>query len=517
MKRLILALCILISASSFAQTADVLSKKEIKAFIAELKGLLSDGQYQKALEALSKTSPKIEEKSVPKSELGWWQATKDELANKEAEFKSNDNLVRKGCSFYYKDEYWQANETTKSLNLDNTCAFKETIDNLAALRRWLSSKIDQMDTVNGYMPKCVEAYKNGRYEETFALLQIDNVEGYMSPENLKTYKEMLPNLERDYDRWMDSWNSIVSESELYLKRDVSTMAYKEAREYYSFANKCLKRIEASSLYFPESRYPIMAKGMKDTQSRLSLALPPLKERMNETDPKKIIMGGHNVSRSQIEANCIDDNFDISSVLDLNVKAYYGLRFDSALKEDIYKHSDEYKEQLSELQETKDNLLNSVLVHKHELKLDSFSLENNSFNIFIGSNQGTYIEYLNYVEAYPPQTVGHDKGKKVVHESLPVVYMMDKWITAGYKNGDKYRRYCLAIPVNKEIAVYYEKTYATLIICYMISGVKTYPVTGLEYDNYSYYIFNAEMKLPYSKKCRVLLYANDGTLLFDKVY
>jgi len=235
------------------------------------------------------------------------------------------------------------------------------------------------------------------------------------------------------------------------------------------------------------------------------------------EPEKIVMSDIVLSRKQLLSACHTDLSKLLYALQLDVIHYYSMLFDTEQQIANYKKSDEYAAKLAELEKAKEKALHTLYAHTQKANTGPYNSADSCFYVLIGSNNGVNLTYFNFATADPPRAFG-ERFQKVVHEALPIKTTTDKTLADKYRNGNHFVQHFLAIPMSAETARHYENMDCRIVICFIPAGMREYSFEGAELQtaNGAYDIFNAHETLPYSTRCRLMLYTNDGKLIYDKI-
>ena len=508
MKRFLTTLLLLLSVSSaYAQTDKPLSKKETKELVAQLKDLVSVGDDETAIKVYKENERRIDVKSIAKGDREWWEATIVALNTKEQLFNSNQTAIDAAKKLYSNQEYWRCNEAISGLKLDRSCARLATLRQFNDLSTKMQDKQIVLQTVDGKMPEMVNLYNKKDAEQLFWLFfnelkpAVENnggsIRGYVDPQYLPAVNAIINEYEALFRQYCKVFSSTVTEPTTSIMSIVAhkDMGRNNATQAIEQCRAFIKRIEQSEEFKSEG-FPILAQQQTKTKEAIGEKIAALQTVLAETDPVKAIMGGGAVTLSQIKGDCsiVDDDF--VAMLKMDVGGYYHKRLVTDLQVQMYKESDEYKEQYKELQELRRTALNSVYYSTMSVNSGAYSLKDGAFNLKVGGNMA-HLELLT-----PLNLIG-----EVVHESLPIN-------SVDRLGSNTVLDYYLKIPVSKEVAVNYENRKCELVFCFIPAGVKIFNCTGFSFGAGK---MTGKKEYPYSTKCRVFLFTKDGELIADKLF
>lgn len=525
MKRILIALLIMFSVTaSYAQTEKPFSKKETKEFVAQLKELLSVGDYETAIKTYQSSASRVVVKNIAKADREWWETTIAELDNKEQLFNSSQAAVSEAKRLYSTQEYWKCNEALNNMSLNRDCARLETLRQYNDLSGKLKAKLPTLQMVDSKMPEVVELYNRKDVEQLFIVFfngvvrEVEetggDIKSYVDIKYLPIVKAIFDEYGSLYDKYYDTYAETVYEPQNKINslRRIKEMGHNEAKDCLAFFESLEKKIKKVT-DFPAQEYPILAGHHTFLLDYASKSIEAANKRIKETNPIDAIFKGGNVTLNQIKGDCSKVDSKLKSILSADVLEYYNKGFSTDLQRDLYKDSDEYKQRSAELQHLKKQALNTVYYSSIQDNIGSYSVENAGFFIEIGSNKGVHHLFGNWdVEVHHPNEI-----EGVVHESLSVASFTNKLVSLAYRNGDKSYIYKVLVPVPKNIAAQIENKDCELVICFIPAGVKTYRCMGAEFNgDRAYDVFYADTTCPYSKKVRMFLFSKNGELLFDKV-
>lgn len=525
MKKIFVALLFLFSVTaSYAQTEKPLSKKETKEFVAQLKELVSLGDYETAIKTYKSSESRITSKNIAKADRDWWENTIVELDSKNQLFNSSQATVSEAQRLYSNQEYWKCNETLNNLSLNRDCARMETIRQYNDLLGKMQAKLPTLQMVDSRMPEIVELYNKKDVEQLFMVffngikLEVEekgeDIKDYVDVKYLPVVKAIIGEYNSLYDKYYDTYTKTVYEPKNKINsfRRIKEMGHNEAKECLTFFNTLEAEIKKVT-DFPAQEFPILAGHHTFLLDYASKSIAAANERIKETNPVDAIFKGGNVTLNQIKGDCSKVSSNLKSILSSDVLEYYKKWFSTDLQRDLYKESDEYKQRYAELQQIKKQALNTVYYSSIQGNIGDYSIENGGFFMEIGSNKGVHHLFGNWdVEVHHSNEI-----EGVVHESLSVASFTNKLVSLAYRNGDKSYIYKVLVPVPKNIAVQIENKECELIICFIPAGVKTYRCMGAEFaGDRTYDVFYADTTCPYSKKVRMFLFSKNGELLFDKI-
>ena len=525
MKRVLLALFVLLSVTfSFAQTQP-LSKKETKEFIAQLKELVTIGDFETALKVYQGSVRQIDIKNIAKGDRDWWETTKADLDQKDRSFKSSQAAVEEAKKLYLNQEYWRCNEALNNLSLSRACARLETLRQFNDIKTKIQGKLSVLETVDSKMPEVIDFYNKKDLEQLFLVFfngmkakieqNGESIKGYIDPKYLPSVDSIINEYGSLYNQYATTFIQTVSNPldriEAFPKK-IKEMGYNEAKDCLAFFQSVVATINKSS-DFPADKYPILAGKQNDLLKYSSDVIAAVNDRLITTNPINSYFKGGRVTLQQIKADCSKADSDLKSILSLDVLKYYHKRFSSDLQRELYKESDEYKAYYSELQQMKKQALNTVYYSSLQVNTGNYSVEDGCYFIEIGSNKGVHHLFGDWdVEVHHPNEI-----EGVVHESLSIARATNRLASMAYRNGNQFYYYHIQLPVSKENALQLERKECELIVCFVPSGMKTYRCMGAEYDgNGAYDIFYADTTCPFSTKVRLLLFSKSGDLLFDKI-
>lgn len=508
MKRILISLMVLLSVSfAYAQTDKPLSKKDTKEFISQMKELVSVGDEETAIRLYRENESKIDVKNIAKGDREWWESTKAALNTKEQLFNDNQAAVDAAKRLYLNQEYWKCNEVISGLILDRSCAWMTTIRQLNDLSSKMQEKQSVLQTVDSKIPEIVNLYNQKDVEQLFWVffnelkLNVEknggSLKGYVSPQYLPTINAIIDEYEALYKQYCKVFSYTVTEpttsiTSIVVRKD---MGRNNAEQMIEQFQDLAKRIEQST-EFKTADFPILAQQQAMVKDAIGEIIDALKNVLAETDPIKVIMGGGAVTLSQIKADCRLVDEDFVAMLKMDVGGFYHKRLMTELQVQMYKESDEYKEQYKELQELRKKALNSVYYSTMSVNTGSYSLKDGAFNLEVGGNMAS-LELVTPLKLID----------KVVHESLPII-SVDRLGTNTILD------YKLKLPVPKEVAANYEYTKCDLVFCFIPAGVKMFNCTGFSYGAGR---MTGKKEYPYSVKCRVFLFTKDGKLIADKIF
>ena len=490
MKRILIALLIMFSVTaSYAQTEKPFSKKETKEFVAQLKELLSVGDYETAIKTYQSSASRVVVKNIAKADREWWETTIAELDNKEQLFNSSQAAVSEAKRLYSTQEYWKCNEALNNMSLNRDCARLENLRQYNDLSGKLKAKLPTLQMVDSKMPEVVELYNRKDVEQLFIVFfngvvrEVEetggDIKSYVDIKYLPIVKAIFDEYGSLYDKYYDTYAETVYEPQNKINslRRIKEMGHNEAKDCLAFFESLEKKIKKVT-DFPAQEYPILAGHHTFLLDYASKSIEAANKRIKETNPVDAIFKGGNVTLNQIKGDCSKVDSKLKSILSADVLEYYNKGFST----------------------DQDNL-------------GSYSVENAGFFIEIGSNKGVHHLFGNWdVEVHHPNEI-----EGVVHESLSVASFTNKLVSLAYRNGDKSYIYKVLVPVPKNIAAQIENKDCELVICFIPAGVKTYRCMGAEFNgDRAYDVFYADTTCPYSKKVRMFLFSKNGELLFDKV-
>ena len=525
MKRIILTLLVLLSvASAFAQSSKPLSKKDTKEFVAQIKDLVSVGDYETAIHLYQDNADQIVDKNIAKADRSWWESTRAELDRTNELYNGNDEAVRSAKRLFSNQEYWKCNEALNALELNRNNARLETLRQYNDLVSQMEKKQSILKDVEHEIPGIIDLYDTKQIEQLFltffngikVVAEQDggSIKGYVSPDYLPKLNAILneygPLYKKYYDTYMETYADPLEKNNSFPK--IKEMGHNQAKDCLVFF-KSLEALINKGSEFPADEYPYLAGKQKEVLDYIAQVIPHLENRISETNPVNSYFKGGVLTLRQIKEDCAKVDGSLESILALDVNAYYHKSFSTALQAENYKESAEYKNNLRELQQLRKQALNTVYYSIKDVNTGEYSLEHGCFFIEIGSNKGVQPLF----PGMKPSVSHSNEIEGVVHESLTVASFTNNWVVAGYRNGDKYYNYRLKLPVAKSVAANLEKKECQLVVCFVPAGVKTYRCMGADYDGRgSYDIFYANKTCPYSVKCRVLLFSKSGELLVDKI-
>lgn len=525
MKRFILLILILLSVTSaFAQTVKPFSNKESKEFIAQIKELISVGDFETAINVYHNNVDRIELKNIAKRDRAWWESTKANLDLKDSIFNNSATAVSAAKRLYSIQEYWQCNEAINALKLDGDNARMETLRKYNDLVGKMGEKRSFLKKVEEQMPEVIEHYEKKEYEHLFLTFfngtmataeeNNESITAYINPAYLEKIESIVIECGPLYDRY---YNTYMETYALPLKKNntlpkVNDMRHNQAKECLAFFQSVVAAINKGS-EFSAGEYPILAGKQKEMLDYATGAITALKKRVNETDPINAFFKQGTFTLEQIKEDCSEVDECLLSILSLDVNSYYHKSFSTELQADMYRESAEYKQNYKELQRLKNQALKTVFYSIMDVNTNKYSLEHGCFFIEIGSNKGTQSLF----PGMKPKVNHSNEINGVVHESLTIASFTNAWVKAGYRNGDKFYEYCIKLPVSKSTAAKLENKKCKLVVCFVPAGVKTYKCMGADYDGRgSYDIFYANKTCPYSVKCHLFLFSQNGELLIDKI-
>ncbi len=508
MKKILIALFVLLSISSvYAQTGKPLSKKDTKVFVAQLKELVSVGDDETAIKVYRETEGRIDIKNIAKSDREWWETTIAALDTKEQLFNRSQAAVDAANRFYLNQEYWKCNEAISNLNIDRSCARLATIQQFNDLSIKMQDKQSELQTVESKMPEIINLYNEKDAEQLFWVffneLKRDteknggSIKGDVSPQYLPTVNAIIDEYESLYKQYCKVFLTTVTEptkiiTSIVVRKDMGRNNAKQQIEQF----QALARKIEQSEEFKSEAFPILAQQQAMNLEAIGEIIDALQKVLEETNPVKAIMGGRVVTLSQIKADCSIADNDFVALLKMDVGSFYHKRLMTDLQVQMYKESDEYKEQYKELQELRKAALKSVYYSTMSVNIGAYSLKDGAFNLEVGGNMAS----LDLVT--PLKLIGN-----VVHESLPI-------ISVDRMGNNTILDYFLKLPVPKEVAANYEYTKGELVFCFIPAGVKTFNCTGFSFGAGK---LTGKKEYPYSTKCRVFLFTKDGKLIADKIF
>lgn len=525
MKRILLVGLLLLSVTfAFAQSPKPLSKKETKEFVAQVKELVTVGDYETAIKVYQENADLIVDKNIAKVDREWWDSTKSDLERTNELFNNNDDAVKAAKRLFSNQEFWKCSEAISALKLDRNNARLETIHQYNDLVSKMEGKQSILKEVEHEMPGVIELYNKKDVEQLFLtffngiklVAEEDggSIKGYVNPEYLPQLNSILseygPLYKKYYDTYMETYANPLEKNNSFPK--VKDMGHNEAKDCLAFF-KSLEALIKKGNDFPAAEFPFLAGKQQEVLDYTAHAIPALEKRINETNPVNTYFKGGTLTLKQIKEDCAKVDESLGNILALDVNSYYHKHFSTALQAENYKESTEYKNNLREFQELRKQALNTVFYSIKDVNTGEYSLEHGCFFIEIGSNKGVQPLF----PGMKPSVSHSNEIEGVVHESLTVASFTNNWVVAGYRNGDKYYNYRLKLPVSKSVAANLEKKDCQMVVCFVPAGVKTYKCMGADYDGRgSYDIFYANKTCPYSVKCRILLFSKSGELLVDKI-
>lgn len=526
MKRLFFALIALVFAVGMAdaQTIKPLSKRETKEFITKIQHLMSVGKYEAAINDYQSEASRIVPKNIAKSDRAWWENLVTELEHKTNLFNRNDSIMAVSTKLYAAQKYWDCNESLKNLNLNSDCAKAKTIKEYNSLSDNMKSHQSTLEAVNNKMPEIVEIYSKKDIEQLFLTffrgvkLDAENsggdIKNYVDREYLSTVTAIIDEFSSQFEKYNNAYSRIYTKSVKKINSlpSIKNMGHNEAKQSLNFFKSLEASIKQENRFY-NANYPHFSKQLDQLLAVTLKAIPALYRRIQDTNPINTYLSSNIVNIQQIKTDYAKIDEDLTNILALDVVSYFDKKFSSELQAELYKETTEYKTNYDTLKKLKSQVLNTVYYSSIQVNTGEYSLEKGCFFLKIGTNKGT----MPYLPGMQPKVSHSNEIDGVVHESLTISSFINKWISAGYINGDKFYTYCIALQVPKSKAVELENIDCELVISFVPAGLKTYRCMGADYDGRSGYdIFYANKTAPFSSKCRLLLFDKSGNLLVDKI-
>lgn len=520
---ILMLVCVL--CPTYAQTLEPMSKKETKEFVDKLKELVAMGDDEAAVDLYEDKGREVIVRNISGRDREWWEDVKVELAKKGREYEASTAEVNAAKNLYSNHKFWKCNEALRALTLDKTCARLETLQEFESLKNKMNDKLPVLSDVASQMPQVVKLYKDKNVEQLFLVFfsgiksvvekSGESVKSFVSDEYLPVVTGIIDEYgalyEKYYDTYVRTYASYAEKVNSFSK--VKEMRYNEAKECLKFFKSVEFTIKQEK-DFPADSYPYLNSCHNALLEYASRAISALCDRMKDINPSNLYFDPkYAISFEQVGKDCARKEDDLVSILSMDVISYFRKSFSSELQAEIYKESEDYRSKYRELFELKEQVLNTVYYTSIDVNTKKYSVEHGSFFIEVGTNKGMPSLF----PGMRPKVSHSNEVDGVVHESLPISIFTDRYMSAAYRNGDRFYKYCVEIPVSKSKAVLMEDKDCKLVICYTPTGVKKYSCMGASYDGRGTYdIFYADKICPFSTRCRLLLFSKDGELLIDSI-
>ena len=130
--------------------------------------------------------------------------------------------------------------------------------------------------------------------------------------------------------------------------------------------------------------------------------------------------------------------DIRDILELNVVSYFGIKgYDTDLKKELFKETDEYKRYETELKQIRDELKKSSFIYIHKLS-NVYDLKKGGFQYDITLNDSYYVNFPGYINhrtlciEYATKRFPKNNIEISVMEQIPTMHMaVVQWQLAGF--------------------------------------------------------------------------------------
>jgi len=204
-----------------------------------------------------------------------------------------------------------------------------------------------------------------------------------------------------------------------------------------------------------------------------------------------------------------------SIYDLKVFRYYNLteEYDTDLKKEVFKRTQEYAEKWTELKKIKAEMAKTLYYVKQEdlFKGANYDINKKGFYLTIGQNWG-----MGTASAKAPKSVLIDRGYFFGSVTIYLKALSSKQVPYTFLGEGIYNEKLL-IPMNETNALEVEENRDNILVYYFLTP------TGKETVTYEYYCttygwYNMKETLLKSDKVRILVANKEtGKIYFNKTY
>jgi len=537
---------ILISQFAIGQT--ILKKKDVQLKLEIISSEIEKKNFENAMNIFFSKTEIIQKENVSKKMLDKYNLIESTLSQKKDEFDKAKIEVEKYKKYYESNEYCKSTGLL-TLNLTNENSYKESQKIQAQFKSKLLEAKQKCETNSEKLIEWEISFKTNEFEQIYHILEIGNSEkNYYTLEDkerletlqnqlqpkFKTYNNVKENVVIAPDKIMNyiNYNTLTYDQSEKLILDLTNINNSSKAEIQKLVgnnpiitdkyNETKLKIEKTLVKFKE--FSEQNRPLSDNEIELYL-----KDNSKQLPIETIFKYFKKIDRELLPYDEWSERPAFYSIYYLDVFSYYKLndKYDSELKKQVFKKTEEYNKLLTELKALKSQALSSFYYHIgfNNVGGESFTTRGPgyvtdgsvdyavNYNLKLKAFAITIGEVLPYhcLSSFMPKVIDD-----LEFSTLPTKKVYDLW-----QSKNSYRE-ILLIPTTDDIALEIETNRENIevLLLFQIKGIEKRKLNDIDFqrDNHNNYGCKEPVEVVATKNIRLLIYnKSTNKIYFDKTY
>lgn len=479
------------STDCFSQT--ILNKKESKNRIAILLKYIEEENFEKAIFLYEKKDSLINETKLKKKDSNLYLQIKLSLEEKRIVFKENHNILREYITAYEQNKF-EESFSISTLELTTLNAYSEDINSLEFWFEKIQNVKEKCKKNNLKIGKWNTSFNQGNFEDIFEILYLSNCPETpffkKDLEKLNKLKTKLKPINENYKKVKEI--KVTTPNKLIKKIRYTSLDYETSINLSKQLDSSLSDINKTN-YKLDGQNPKLESQIAQTKKKLINEIDKLKKYQKVNKPlttdelKSIIFGNSKLTFDIVEKYCQPVSslkfYETGFLYDLDVARFFDLsQYDSDLKRDIYKETEDYKARLESLKELKKKSLTSFFCLKVNVDLNYGNIGENgpvTYNIEKGGIEINLGHYNKVLGGLPKVYEQHFEMK-----SIPVRKIQSRDLYGNFVNDPYYYRQMIFLKTDKTSGLKFEENRknVNIMALFKIPKIETEKVqTGTQYS------------------------------------
>lgn len=467
---LLSVLCIYMSINAQVVT---LKRKALSERLTLIDSKVTNKNFEVAIELFYDNDSVILLDNVKKKELEKYNSLKQIIENKKTEFENTDSLILAGIQYYNSLNFDKAVDLL-NFKLTEENSYIKTQKKLSEILPKIQTLKTICDSNKVNVTNWQQLFDKEEFEKIFDVIKLKN--SYLTSfyyEDLKRIKELQKKLEPVLSQYNSVKEMIIEQSAKCINSlDTLKLTYDNSELYIKDLESILQK-NSTDLTKVQGQFPFLTNDISKENDKIKLKLEELKEYRINNKPftnneiKQKLFNLTSLNLATVEKYATECDSKIMYIYNNDILKYYDLtnEYDTPLKFEIYKNTQDYKTKYTVL----DSIKNGVFYKKtNPMYVDEgwnktkweYDIEKKGFNmIFNHSSNGR-----------PPKNIyisgDHDNGFNkfnIYLKSLPtnLVKSSSTWKT------NMWTEY-LFIPMNETFGLELEEEKDNLMIYFIVN-------------------------------------------------
>jgi hypothetical protein len=531
---------ILILSSHVSIGQIILKKKDLQVQIDIISKEIDNENYEKAMAIFYSPSEILRKDNVSKKMLDQFNKIEYTLGEKKEEFDKIKFEVEKYKKMYESKEYCNSIKLL-SMDLSNKNSYTESQKIKTQLFPKLLEAKQNCQSNREMLLEWELKFNSNEYEQIFYIFGInDSVKNYYFPSDRERYEKLLHQLQPKFDTYNSVLEKVVISPEKTIDSIYNKLNYEESEKLINYLKDIITKSK-SEIQKLEGNNPVLTKKYNETKSKVEITLENLKAYREKNKPfskieleqylkdnsikipvEKIFNYFKEIDRNLLPHDLWSNQSKFYNLYNLDVFGYYKLneKYDSDLKRQVFKKTDEYNQLLDSLKKFKSEYLEKFYFHRGYSSAgnESFvSKKSKNFDINYDIDLKGFVltigDVLPYhcLNSFMPKVIDN-----LEFSSLPTNKVYDLW-----QSKNSYRE-TLLIQTSEETALEIESNREKIDVLFLfqIKGIEKRYLNDIDFqrDNHSKDGCKKPVEVVATKNLRIMIFNKmNNKIYYDKTF